>query len=180
MHSLIRPKFFMPVHGEHRHLIIHRQLAEQLGEKKDHIFILSNGDQLTLTKKRAIKFKNVVPAEDIMVDGLGVGDVGNIVLKDRQLLSESGLILVVAGVDTASGTLVSGPEIVSRGFVYVKENEGLIAESRKVAQNAIEKSLSGGFQDWNSLKNDVRDDLRRFIFQKTRRSPLILPVFLQI
>lgn len=180
MHSLIRPKFFMPVHGEHRHLIIHRQLAEQLGEKKDHIFILSNGDQLTLTKKRAIKFKNVVPAEDIMVDGLGVGDVGNIVLKDRQLLSESGLILVVAGVDTASGTLVSGPEIVSRGFVYVKENEGLIAESRKVAQNAIEKSLSGGFQDWNSLKNDVCDDLRRFIFQKTRRSPLILPVFLQI
>lgn len=180
MHSLIRPKFFMPVHGEHRHLIIHRQLAEQLGEKKDHIFILSNGDQLTLTKKRAIKFKNVVPAEDIMVDGLGVGDVGNIVLKDRQLLSESGLILVVAGVDSASGTLVSGPEIVSRGFVYVKENEGLIAESRKVAQNAIEKSLSGGFQDWNSLKNDVRDDLRCFIFQKTRRSPLILPVFLQI
>jgi ribonuclease J len=180
MHSLIRPKFFMPVHGEHRHLIIHRQLAEQLGEKKDHIFILSNGDQLTLTKKRAIRFKNVVPAEDIMVDGLGIGDVGNIVLKDRQLLSESGLILVVAGVDTGSGTLVSGPEIVSRGFVYVKENEGLIAESRKVAQNAIEKSLAGGFQDWNSLKNDVRDDLRRFIFQKTRRSPLILPVFLQI
>ncbi|MGI6190324.1 ribonuclease J [Eubacterium sp. F2] len=180
MHSLIRPKFFMPVHGEHRHLIIHRQLAEQLGEKKDHIFILSNGDQLTLTKKRAIRFKNVVPAEDIMVDGLGIGDVGNIVLKDRQLLSESGLILVVAGVDTGSGTLVSGPEIVSRGFVYVKENEGLIAESRKVAQNTIEKSLAGGFQDWNSLKNDVRDDLRRFIFQKTRRSPLILPVFLQI
>ncbi len=180
MHSLIRPKFFMPVHGEHRHLIIHRQLAEQLGEKKDHIFILSNGDQLTLSKKRAIKFKNVIPAEDIMVDGLGIGDVGNIVLKDRQLLSESGLILVVAGVDVGNRRLVSGPEIVSRGFVYVKENEGLITDARKIAQNAIEKSLAGGFQDWNSLKNDVRDDLRRFIFQKTRRSPLILPVFLQI
>jgi ribonuclease J len=180
MHSLIKPKFFMPVHGEHRHLIVHEDLAVKLGMKKDHIFILSNGDQLTVDRKKAIRFKNVVSAEDIMVDGLGVGDIGNIVLRDRKLLSESGLIIIAAAVDCANGVLISGPEIVSRGFVYVKENEELIEKARILAHDAIERSLNDGFRDWNTIKNDVRDELRKLLFKKTRRSPLILPVFIEL
>ena len=180
MHSLIRPKFFMPAHGEHRHLIMHEQLAMSLGMKKDNIFVLSNGDQLTVDKRRAVKFKSVVSAEDVMVDGLGVGDIGSIVLKDRKLLSESGLIIVTAAVDTKKARLVSGPEIVSRGFVYVRENEDLIERLRKKAAQSIQHSLAGGFQDWSKLKNDVRDDMRKFIFSKSRRSPLILPIFLDV
>ena len=115
-----------------------------------------------------------------MVDGLGVGDIGSIVLKDRKLLSESGLIIVTAAVDTKKARLVSGPEIVSRGFVYVKENEDLIESLRKKAAQSIQHSLAGGFQDWSKLKNDVRDDMRKFIFSKSRRSPLILPIFLDV
>ena len=148
--------------------------------KKDNIFVLSNGDQLTVDKRRAVKFKSVVSAEDVMVDGLGVGDIGSIVLKDRKLLSESGLIIVTAAVDTKKARLVSGPEIVSRGFVYVKENEDLIESLRKKAAQSIQHSLAGGFQDWSKLKNDVRDDMRKFIFSKSRRSPLILPIFLDV
>ncbi|WP_330672112.1 ribonuclease J [Aminicella lysinilytica] len=179
MHSLIKPKFFMPVHGEHRHLVRHAKLAQELGMKKDNIFVLDNGDQLTVDRKKAIQFKNVVSAEDILVDGLGVGDVGNIVLRDRKLLSESGLIIVAAAVDRNNGTIVSGPEIVSRGFVYVKENEDLMDNMRKVAYDSIEKNLKGGFKDWSTIKNGVRDDMRKHIFSKTKRSPIILPIFLE-
>lgn len=179
MHSLIKPKFFMPVHGEHRHLVRHAKLAQELGMKKDNIFVLDNGDQLTVDRKKAIQFKNVVSAEDILVDGLGVGDVGNIVLRDRKLLSESGLIIVAAAVDRSNGTIVSGPEIVSRGFVYVKENEDLMDNMRKVAYDSIEKNLKGGFKDWSTIKNGFRDDMRKHIFSKTKRSPIILPIFLE-
>ena len=179
MHSLIKPKFFMPVHGEHRHLVRHAKLAQELGMKKENIFVLDNGDQLTVDRKKAIQFKNVVSAEDILVDGLGVGDVGNIVLRDRKLLSESGLIIVAAAVDRNNGTIVSGPEIVSRGFVYVKENEDLMENMRKVAYDSIEKNLKGGFKDWSTIKNGVRDDMRKHIFSKTKRSPIILPIFLE-
>ncbi len=180
IHSLIRPKFFMPVHGEHRHLVRHAQLAEELGMKKDHIFIMDNGDQLTLDKKKAISFKKVISADDVLVDGLGVGDVGNIVLRDRKQLSESGLIIITAAIDRSAGYLVSGPEIVSRGFVYVKEHEDLIQEAREVAYASIENNIKGGFKDWNTLKNAVRDDMRRHIFSKTKRSPMILPIFLEV
>ncbi|OLR56890.1 ribonuclease J [Hornefia porci] len=180
IHSLIRPKFFMPVHGEHRHLVRHAKLAEELGMKKDNIFILSNGDQLTVDKKKAIQFKNVVSADDILVDGLGVGDVGNVVLRDRKMLSESGLIIIVAAIDRANGVVVSGPEIVSRGFVYVKEHEELIAAARKKALESIEANIRGGFRDWNTIKNGVRDDMRKFVFKSTRRSPIIMPIFLDI
>ena len=180
IHALIRPKFFMPVHGEHRHLVMHARLAESMGDKPDNIFLLSNGDQLTVDKKRAIKFKNVVSADDIMVDTFSVGDVGDIVLRDRKLLSESGLILITAAINVKKGKLVSGPELMSRGFVYVKENEELMEAARKRAQDAIEKSLAAGFKDWKSLKSDVRDDCRKFIFSKTRKMPLIMPVFLEV
>ena len=180
IHSLIKPKFFMPVHGEYRHLIRHAQLAQDLGMKKDHIFILSNGDQLTVDKRKAIKFNEVVSAEDVLVDGLGVGDVGNIVLRDRKLLSESGIIILVAAIDKEANTLVSGPDIVSRGFVYVRENEDLINQARKIAEDVIWESLDNESRDWNGIKNNVRDEVRKFIFKKTKRNPVILPIFMDV
>lgn len=180
IHTLIKPKFFMPAHGEYRHLVQHAQLAESIGMKKEKIFILSNGDQLTVDKRNAKKFQNVVSAEDILVDGLGVGDVGNIVLKDRKLLSESGLIIVATAIDQGSGEIVSGPDIVSRGFVYVRENEDLINDAKKVVLQVLEDSLQAGSRDWNGLKNGVREELRKFIFKKTKRNPIILPIFLNI
>ncbi len=180
IHALIKPRFFMPVHGEYRHLVKHAQIAESLGMKKDRIFILSNGDQLTVDKRNAVKFQNVVSADDILVDGLGIGDVGNIVLRDRKLLSESGLIIAVAAIDRASGEVISGPDIVSRGFVYVRENEDLINDAREIARNALEDSLYAGNKDWSGIKNNVREELRKFIFRKTKRSPIILPIFLDV
>ena len=178
--SLIKPKFFMPVHGESRHLKEHAKLAESLGQKPENIFILSNGNQLSVNKERAIKFENVVSADDILVDGLGVGDVGNIVLKDRKLLSESGLIIVVASVDIKAGILVSGPEIVSRGFIYVKENEDIINKAKEIAERSINDSLSYRNVDWNEMKTSVIEDLRKFIYKNTHRSPLILPIFMDV
>ncbi len=180
IHSLIKPKYFMPVHGEYRHLIRHAILAENLGMKKDHIFILSNGDQLTIDRKKATKFTNVVSAEDVLVDGLGIGDVGNIVLRDRKMLSESGLIILVAAIDKAAGHVVSGPDIVSRGFVYVRENEDLINEARNIANDILWENIENGCKDWNGLKNTVRDELRKFIYKKTKRSPIILPIFMDV
>lgn len=181
IHTLIKPKFFMPVHGEHRHLVQHANLAESIGMNKNRIFILSNGDQLTVDKRNAIKFQNVVSAEDILVDGLGVGDIGNIVLRDRKLLSESGLIIVVAAIDRSSGEIISGPDIVSRGFVYVRENEDLINDARAIARQALEETLTENCgKDWNAIKNNVREELRKFIFKKTKRSPIILPIFLDV
>ena len=180
MHSLIKPKFFMPVHGEHRHLVRHKELAIELGMKPDNVFILKNGDQLTIDSKRAIEFQNVVPAEDVLVDGLGTEDVGGIVLKDRKILSESGILIVSAAVDRMALELLSGPEIVTRGFVYVKENSDLIDEAKEVAADAILDMFDHGITDWNEMKNRVRDALRKFIFEKTRRSPIILPMFLDV
>ena len=180
IHTLIKPKFFMPVHGEYRHLVQHSVIAESIGMRKDRIFILSNGDQLTVDKRNAVKFHNVVNAEDVLVDGLGVGDVGNIVLRDRKLLSESGLIIVVSAIDRASGEIISGPDIVSRGFVYVRENEDLINDAKKIAHQALEDSLEAGNRDWSGIKNSVREELRKFIFRKTKRRPIILPIVLDV
>ena len=180
IHSLIKPKFFMPVHGETRHLVEHAKLAESLGKPKENIFILSNGDMLTVDKNSAVKTDSVVSADDVLVDGLGIGDVGNVVLKDRKLLSESGLIIIVASIDKRAGELVAGPDIVSRGFVYVKENEDLINKARSVAERAISDCLRDGNCDWNDLKLSVREELRRFISKTTRRSPIILPIFMYV
>ena len=179
LHSLLKPKFFMPIHGEVRHLMSHAKLAEQLGEKNDNIFILQNGDVLNVNSEEAFKEKSVVDADAILVDGLGVGDVGNVVLRDRKHLSESGLIIVVAAI-ADGGYLVSGPDIVSRGFVYVKENEQLIEEARQVTLDVIEKALDSGVRDWNSLKSRVRDELSSHIYKITRRSPVILPIFVEV
>ncbi len=179
MHSLIKPKFFMPVHGEYRHLQKHAQLAEYLGMKEKNIFLLSNGDALKLTSSKALREKSAVQADDIMVDGLGVGDVGNIVLKDRRLLSESGLVIVVASIDRATGTIISGPEVITRGFVYVRENEDLIEETCDEAREIIEKGLRGKKRDINGIKTNVREGLRKSIYAKTKRNPVILPVLME-
>ena len=180
MHSLIRPKFFMPVHGEFRHLKTHAELAHLLGMPEENIFLLENGDSLTVSKNSAFITKHVAEAEGIMVDGLGVGDVGNIVLRDRRLLSESGLIIVVAAIDRQTCTLVSGPDIISRGFVYVRENEDLIDGACKVADKMLDECLSKNMKDWNGLKTAVREGLRKYIYSKTKRSPVILPIFLEV
>ncbi len=180
MHSLIRPKFFMPVHGEFRHLKTHAELAHLLGMPEENIFLLENGDSLTVSKNSAFITRHVAEAEGIMVDGLGVGDVGNIVLRDRRLLSESGLIIVVAAIDRQTCTLVSGPDIISRGFVYVRENEDLIDGACKVADKMLDECLSKNMKDWNGLKTAVREGLRKYIYSKTKRSPVILPIFLEV
>ncbi|MCQ2545971.1 MAG: ribonuclease J [Clostridia bacterium] len=180
MHSLIRPKYFMPVHGEARHLQTHADLACELGMPKENIFILNNGDQLTLSAKGAGKQENVAEAEGIFVDGLGVGDVGNIVLRDRRLLSESGLIIVVASIDKEAGMIVSGPDIISRGFVYVRENEDLIDAACERAESIIIECLAKDMRDWNGIKTAVREGLRKYIYGKTERSPIILPIFMEV
>ena len=180
LHSLIKPKFFMPVHGEYRHLIRHARLAEGLGMKKENIFILENGDILDVTKRSAHMLKEKGEADAIVVDGLGVGDVGNIVLRDRKMLSESGLIIVVAAIEKESQTVVSGPDIISRGFVYVRENEPLMDEARKVAEKALEKCQNKKIKDWNNMKSQVRDSLGSYIYDRTKRTPIILPIFLEV
>lgn len=180
MHSLIRPKYFMPVHGEYRHLSTHAELAHTLGMPMENIFLLSNGDCLTVSHKDAYKTEHVAEAEGIMVDGLGVGDVGNIVLRDRRLLSESGLIILVAAIDRYSNTIASGPDIISRGFVYVRENEDLIDEACRKAEEILEDCISKNMKDWNGMKTAVRDGLSKYIYTKTQRSPVILPIFLEV
>jgi ribonuclease J len=180
VHSLIRPKYFIPVHGEYRHLYRHVQLAENLGMPRENIFLMDIGDCLVLGREEAEHLKQVVPAGAVLVDGLGVGDVGNIVLKDRRMLSEAGLIIVVAALDRATGEVVSGPDIVSRGFVYVRENEDLIGEAKAVASALLEESGRSGKKDWNGRRTAVREGLRTFIYEKTKRNPIILPIFLEV
>jgi ribonuclease J len=170
----------MPVHGEYRHLIQHAKLAENLGMDPENIFVMENGEVLSLSSKGAAKDEARIPAEAILVDGLGIGDVGNIVLRDRKLLSESGLIIVVAAIDRESRLVVSGPDIISRGFVYVRENEHLIDEARNVAMAALEKCQDKNIKDWNTMKSQVRDALNGYIYETTKRSPIILPIFLEV
>ena len=180
IHSLLKPKYFMPVHGEYRHLDAHAKLAEGIGMPRSHIFIMKNGNVLNVSKNRAEVAKEEVAHGNVLVDGLGVGDVGNIVLRDRKLLSESGLIIVVAAIERGSGLLVSGPEILSRGFVYVRESEELIASARDVVTEVLENCQDRGMHEWSAMKNAVRDELRTFIYEQTRRSPIILPIFLEV
>ena len=180
IHSLLKPKYFMPVHGEYKHLDAHAKLAEELGMPHENIFIMKNGNILSVSQQSAKIEDEVVTSGKLLVDGLGVGDVGNIVLRDRKLLSESGLIIVVAAIEKGTGLLVSGPEILSRGFVYVRESEELINAAKEVVTEVLEYCQNKGLRDWSALKNAVRDDLRTFIYEQTKRSPIILPIFLEV
>jgi ribonuclease J len=179
MLSLTRPKFFIPIHGEYKHLFKHTELALQLGVPEENIFIADNGTVLE-TDGNEMKVTGQVTAGRVLIDGLGVGDVGSVVLRDRRHLAEDGLIIVVAAVDKAAGKVVSGPDIVSRGFVYVRESEALMEESRNLMRSAMEKTLTPNVREWNTVKGVMKDTLGSFIFQKTRRSPMILPIIMEI
>jgi ribonuclease J len=180
MLSLIKPQYFMPVHGEVRHLRRHAAIAEELGWPKSSVFLLSNGDALDIAAEGQPKFhKGVAEAEPVFVDGLGVGDISSLVLRDRKQLSESGLIIVMATVDSVTGKILSGPDIVSRGFVYVRDNEDLMEELREVASDKLLSLETKGGGDYSTLKNGVRDELKRYIFRKTKRNPVILPIFME-
>lgn len=182
IHSLIKPKFFMPVHGEYRHLEAAANIAIDLGMKKENIFIMNNGDALELTQSSAKKIQEAAQAGIVMVDGLGIGDVGNIVLRDRRMLSESGLITIVTAIDKKTGKILSGPDIISRGFVYVRENEDLIMDMTNRAKKTIDTVLKNKKRniDWLTLKNTLRDDMREFIYSRTKRNPVILPIFMEV
>ncbi len=179
MHALIKPKYFMPVHGEFKHLYQHKELAISMGETEDRIFVCDIGQVLEIDENSA-KINGTVPAGKVLIDGYGVGDVGNIVLRDRRLLSQDGLIIVVAGVDIREGLLISGPDVVSRGFVYVRESEQLMEELRSLAYEAIDHCLDKGMTEWNHIKNQIRDSLSKYIYAQTKRKPMILPIIMNV
>lgn len=179
MMGIVNPKYFIPVHGEQKHLVKHAGLAETMGMPKDNIYIPDIAETVELTEDY-IKKVGTVPAGDIYVDGLGVGDVGNIVLNDRKRLSQDGIIIVVATIDSHDGYVVSGPDIVSRGFVYVKDNEELMNAARDLACRVIDEQYDSRYNDWNSVKTKIRDEVSRLMYEKTKRSPMILPIFMEI
>jgi ribonuclease J len=179
MYALTKPKYAIPVHGEYRHLIRHAEIAQLMGVPKDNIFLLSSGDVLTISEDKAA-VTDEVTAQGILVDGLGVGDVGNIVLRDRQLLSENGLIIVVMSLEKGSNQVISGPDIVSRGFVYVRESENLMEEAREVVEKALDKCLSKPSTDWNKMKMEIKESLNDYIWKKTKRNPMILPIIMEV
>ena len=176
--SLVKPKYFIPAHGEVRHLMKHAKIASQMGMPEENIFIMENGNCLEISHKDA-KLVGDVPSGNILVDGLGVGDVGNIVLRDRRHLSEDGLIIVVITI-TKEGKVVSGPDIISRGFVYVRESEDLIEDAKNVVRKILKDDSKDNLKDWNGLKADIRDNLRSYIFKNTKRNPMILPIIMEV
>jgi len=179
MHSLTKPKFFMPIHGEYRHLMQHKELAQFMGMSADHIFVCEIGQVLELDGE-SCRRAGSVPSGRVLIDGYGVGDVGNIVLRDRRHLAQDGLIVVVATVDVDSCEIISGPDIISRGFVYVRESEELMDEVRAIARNVLEETLEAGVTEWNQIKSNVKDDLSKYLYSKTKRKPMILPVIMNV
>ncbi len=177
--ALVKPKYFIPVHGEYKHLRQHAKLAENMGLDASNIFILSNGKVLELDKDSA-RVSGVVPSGRVLVDGLGVGDVGSVVLRDRQHLSQDGLIVVVLTLDHETGSIVAGPDIISRGFIYMKESEVLIEEIKVVLKKQLQVFEETGVKDWSTIKAGVKDTLKEFLFEKTKRKPMILPVVMEV
>ena len=179
LQALIKPKFFVPVHGEYRHLIQHAQIAEKMGVAKENIFIADNGTVMEFTKDTG-KITGTVMAGRVLVDGLGVGDVGNIVLRDRKHLSQDGLIVVVVTLSKESGLVVAGPDIISRGFVYVRESEDLMEQARSVIKEALVSCEEKKITEWGTIKTYIKDNLKEYIYQKTKRNPMILPIIMEI
>ncbi len=177
--ALVKPKYFIPVHGECRHLMLHGKLGEEMGMNKNNVFILNNGSVLEMDETLA-KITGTVPSGKILVDGLGVGDVGNIVLRDRKLLSQDGLIIVVVTINGETREIVSRPDVISRGFVYVREAEELIDNIRAVAEESINICMGRHVADWSTLKNNLRNSVARYIYETTKRSPMILPIIEEI
>ena len=179
IYSLVKPKYAIPVHGEYKHLKAQAKLAMSLGIEKENVFILSTGDVLEMNENKA-SVTGKVPVGGILVDGLGVGDVGNIVLRDRQHLAEDGIMIVVLALDGASGYLAAGPDIVSRGFVYVRESDELMEEASGILYNTVNEYLDRGITDWGKLKMGIRDSLSDYVWKKTKRRPMILPIILEV
>ncbi|MEE0398427.1 MAG: ribonuclease J [Lachnospiraceae bacterium] len=179
IYTLVKPKYAIPVHGEYKHLRAQAKIVENLGIPKDDIFILSSGDVLEVSEEKA-RVTGKVPVGSILVDGLGVGDVGNIVLRDRQHLAEDGILIVVMALDRVDGYLVSGPDIVSRGFVYVRESDELMDEARQLVNDTLEELLDKGVTDWGKLKTATKDVLSDYVWKKTKRSPMILPIIMEV
>ena len=179
IHALVKPKFFIPVHGEQRHLKTHAKLAQEMGMPAKNIIISDIGKVIELTANSA-KLNGSVPAGKVFVDGYGVGDVGSVVLRDRKHLAEDGMIVVVASLSSEDGALVSGPDIITRGFVYVKESEGLMEELRTVALEALDRCQERNVADWATIKSTIKGDLSGFLYKKTKRNPMILPVIMEV
>jgi len=179
MLNLMKPKYFIPIHGEYRMLRQHALLAESVGIERENIFILDNGDTVEIQDGVARK-GNKVPSGIVLIDGLGVGDVGNIVLRDRKLLSQDGILVVVVTLSKQDGTILSGPDIISRGFVYVRESEGLLEEANRLVTQTLNKLMSDNVNEWASLKTNVKDVLGRFLYEQTRRRPMILPIIMEV
>lgn len=179
IYSLVKPKYAIPVHGEYRHLKANSEIAKNLGIPKENIFILQSGDVIALDSESA-KVVDKVHTGAILVDGLGVGDVGNIVLRDRQHLAEDGIIIVVLTLEKGTNRLLAGPDIVSRGFVYVRESEGLMEEARHAISESLDKCLSIRYVDWNKIKLSIRDTMNDFIWKKTKRRPMIIPIIMDV
>ena len=179
MHNLVRPKFFIPVHGEYHHIVKHAKLAESIGMPKENIFISENGQVLEFTRDEGHVAGKVV-AGKVLIDGLGVGDVGNIVLRDRRQLSQDGILIVVVTMDKERCCIAAGPDIVSRGFVYVRESEALMEEAKERVTTAIENCLANNITEWSVLKNDIREAIGRYLYEKTRRRPMILPIIMEV
>mgnify|MGYP001274324967 CR=1 FL=1 len=179
IHTLVKPKYFIPAHGEYRHLKANADIAMSLGMSRENIFILDNGQSVEFTRTKAYRGPTVTSG-NILVDGLGVGDVGNIVLRDRKHLSEDGLIVVVVTISKQEGTVIAGPDIISRGFVYVRESEDLMEASREIVKKALDECLRKRITDWATLKLSIRDALRAYIYEKIKRNPMILPIIMEV
>ncbi|HLS54274.1 MAG TPA: ribonuclease J [Tissierellaceae bacterium] len=177
--NLVKPKYFIPVHGEYKHLKSHKDIAKSMGMREENIFLLENGQSLDFTKDGA-RLGQKVPSGNILVDGLGVGDVGNIVLRDRKHLSEDGLIVVVVTMSKQEGKVLAGPDIISRGFVYVRESEDLMEESRERVKRVLEECERKNITDWATLKYNIRDALRSYLYEKIKRNPMILPIIMEV
>jgi ribonuclease J len=179
MLTLMKPKYFIPIHGEFRMMHQHRLLAEAVGVESDNIFILKNGDVVDIQNKAASQTRKI-PTGNTLVDGLGIGDVGNVVLRDRKHLSEDGILIVVVTLSKADGKILSGPDTISRGFVYVRESEGLIEEVNRITVTEVQKLLEENVSQWNAYKQSIKESIGRFLFAKTKRRPMILPIIIQI
>ena len=178
IHTIVKPKYFMPVHGEYRHLKEHAELAKSLGMDEKNIFLLDNGDVLELTGKKAVKAKSIHTGT-VYVDGSGVGDVGNIVLRDRKVLSQDGILTAVLAIDKESKEIISGPDIISRGFVYVKDSNDLLSEATTLIEREVENCLANDIVDWYSIKSKIKSSLGQFLYTKTKRKPMIIPVIVE-
>ena len=179
LQSILKPKYFMPVHGEYKHLRKHILIAEEVGLEKEKSFILENGDVLSLNRKSAC-ISGKVQAGNILVDGIGIGDVGNIVLRDRKNLSKDGIINIIVAIEKESRSIVSGPDIVTRGFIYVRESEELVNQIKEISYDSIQSSIDKNIFKWSEIKNNIRNDVGSFIYSKTKRKPIIVPIIMEV